>query len=147
MKKSYLWCGLSFIGIGCVLIGATIIFDTRLQSLLYGFAGALIGPGAVMAGKYFYWIMPENAERYKEKLDHESIEIHDERNEGLRNKAGRYAFLLSLFVISTSIVVFSILGELEVIENTRIIIMYLGALFLFQIVSLSVFHRHLQKKC
>ena len=33
MKKSYLWCGLSFIGIGCVLIGATIIFSLIISLL------------------------------------------------------------------------------------------------------------------
>ena len=147
MKKSYLSCGLSFIGIGLILLVAAIIFDTRLQSLLCGFAGAFIGPGAVMVGKYFYWTTPKNAERYKEKLVNESIEIHDERNEALRNKAGRYAYLLCLLVTSISIVVFSVLGNLEIIENTRIVIIYLGGLFLFQIVSLFVFHRHLQKKC
>lgn len=146
MKKSYLSCGLSFIGIGLVLLVAAIIFDTRLQSLLCGFAGAFIGPGAVMAGKYFYWTTPKNAERYNEKLDNDSIEIHDERNEVLRNKAGRYAYLLSLLVISISMVVFSVLGILEIIENTRIIIIYLGGLFLLQIVSIFVFHRHLRKK-
>jgi hypothetical protein len=51
MKRSNLYVGLVYlsIGIACLVIGLN--FGTRLESLLYGFAGAGICSGAVCPWK------------------------------------------------------------------------------------------------
>lgn len=84
--------------------------------------------------------------RYKEKLENEKIEQHDELKVKLRDRAGRYAYELSLVIVSISIVVFAILGQFEIIDNSRMIVLYLGALFIFQIIIINVIFNHLLKK-
>jgi hypothetical protein len=41
-----------------------------------------------------------------------------------------------------SIVVFPVLGQLEIIDNTRIMLLYLGAYFIFQIIMGVVIFNH-----
>ncbi len=70
----------------------------------------------------------------------------DERKERLRDKSGRYAYLLGLPVLSASVVLFAILGKLEVITNAKLIILYLAGYFVFQYVAGVVIFRHLNHK-
>ncbi|ACL18611.1 hypothetical protein DesLBE_2800 [Desulfitobacterium sp. LBE] len=146
MKKSNLWAGMLFILGGVVCLAIALMLDTRLDSLLFGFAGGLIAPGAIMIIKYFYWTAPQNRSRYAERLDNERIELGDERKERLRDKSGRYAYLLGLPVLSASVVLFAILGKLEVITNAKLIILYLAGYFVFQYVAGVVIFRHLNHK-
>lgn len=129
-----------------LLLVVAILTDSRLDSLLFGFDGAGIGSGAMMIYKYFYWSKPENRERYAEKISNERIELHDELKEKIRDKSGRYSYIFGLIAISISIVIFSVLGALEIIDNSRIIVLYLGGYFLFQIVIGIVIFNHLLKK-
>ncbi|SHN51738.1 hypothetical protein [Desulfitobacterium chlororespirans] len=146
MKKSNLWAGMLFILGGVLCLSTALMLDTRLDSLLIGFAGGLIVPGATMIIKYFYWTAPQNRSRYAERLENEKIELGDERKERLRDKSGRYAYLLGLAVISVSVVLFSILGKLEVIKNAELIILYLAGFFVFQYVAGVTIFRHLNHK-
>lgn len=114
--------------------------------MLFGFGGAGIGSGAMMIYKYFYWSKPENRERYAEKISNERIELHDELQEKIRDKSGRYSYIFGLIAISISIVIFSVLGASEIIDNSRIIVLYLGGYFLFQIIIGIVIFNHLLKK-
>ena len=79
-------------------------------------------------------------------MENENIELHDERKEKLRDKSGRYAYLLGLAVTSFFIVLFSILGNLEVITNYKLIILYLGGYLVFQYIAGVVIFRHLNNK-
>lgn len=113
---------------------------------MFGFAGANIGPGLLIICKYFYWSSPKNRERYQERLENEKIEQHDELKEKIRDKSGRYAYVLGLFVISISMVVFSVLGTLEIIDNSRMMVLYLGGYLVFQIVAgIVIFNRIIKK--
>lgn len=78
MKKSNWLCGIAYVVAGIIFLLIGIFTDTKLDSLMFGFAGAGIIPGMVMIYKYFYWNSPNNVERYKEKLEAENIELHDE---------------------------------------------------------------------
>lgn len=129
-----------------LLLVVAILTDSRLDSLLFGFGGAGIGSGAMMIYKYFYWSKPENRERYAEKISNERIELHDELQEKIRDKSGRYSYIFGLIAISISIVIFSVLGASEIIDNSRIIVLYLGGYFLFQIIIGIVIFNHLLKK-
>jgi len=146
MKKNNFIIGLVYFIIGIVLLLFILLFETKLNSVLSGFATTGIVFGAVMLWKYYYWTKPENKDKYKEKTQNEDIELKDERKEMLRNKSGRYAYILGLIILSISIAVFSILGSLEIIDNSDLIVMYLGGLTVFQYIIGIIIYRHLSKK-
>lgn len=142
MKKSILWMGIAYVSAGTILLAASWPCETRLESLLFGFGFACLAPGLAAIGRYFYWNTPKNRDRYRERIERETIELHDELNVKLRDKSGRYAYLAGLAVLSLSIVVFSLLDAWEVISGGRLIVLYLGAYFLFQIlIGLAIFRR------
>ena len=146
VKKSNFQAGLVYLIIGIVCLVIALDFGTKLESILYGFAGAGIGSGAVSLWKYYYWSRPENRERYQAKIEQERIELHDERKIILRDKSGRYAYLIGLIVISASVVIFSIIGSLNVIEDYTLIISYLAGFFVFQYIIGILIFNHLNKK-
>lgn len=74
------------------------------------------------------------------------IELHDELKSKLRDKSGRYAYAIGLMTVSISIIIFSILGQLEIIDNSRLMVLYLGGYLLFQIVIGIVIFKQLLKK-
>lgn len=85
-------------------------------------------------------------DKYNEKIETENIELKDERKEMLRNKSGRYAYILGFLVLSASIVIFSIFGALEIIENADLMVIYLGGFTVFQYIIGIVIYRYLSKK-
>ena len=99
-----------------------------------------------MLWKYYYWTRPENKGKYLEKVENENIELHDERKTILRDKSGRYAYIIGLIVVSVSIVIFSILGSLNVIENHKFIVLYLAGFLIFQYITGTLIFNHLNKK-
>lgn len=146
MKKNNFIIGLVYLIIGIACLVFILVFETKLNSILSGFATTGIVFGAVILWKYYYWTRPENKNKYKEKTQNENIELKDERKEKLRDKSGRYAYILGLIVLSISVVVFSILGSLEIIDNSDFIVIYLGGLFVFQYIIGIIIYRHLSKK-
>lgn len=146
MKKSNLITGLISLLVGITCLVSALLFETKLNSILSGFAGAGISSGAVIIWKYYYWSKPENRSKYKEKIENENIELHDERKEMLRDKSGRYAYILGLIILSISIVVFSILGSLEITGDNRLIVIYLGGFLVFQYVIGIIIYKRLSKK-
>lgn len=146
MKKGNLITGMLYVLFGIVCLTVALLIETKLEGILWGFAGAGIFPGTVIICKYFYWSSPKNKERYEERLENERIEQHDELKTKIRDRAGRYAYSLGLLVISFSILVFGILGALDVIDNARIIVLYLSAYLLFQVVVGIVIFNMLMKK-
>ena len=145
MKKGNLWSGLLFTAAGIALL-LTVFLGVWDSSLLSGFGGGALGAGLGTLVRYFYWSSPKCAERYREKLERESIEGHDELLERLRDRSGRYAYILGMLVAGVSIVAAGILRELGIVENTRMLIIYLGAYLLFQFVSGIVIYRRLKRR-
>ena len=146
MKKSHLWTGIAYVAAGIVLLLIALPLETRLGSLLFGFAFACLGPGVVMICKYVYWNAPENQARYQEKLDQERVELRDELNQKLRDRSGRYAYVVGLGVVSASIAVFALLDAAGVIRDGRLLVLYLGGFLVFQGVIGRVIYRRLQRK-
>ena len=146
MKKSNLLTGIVYvvIGIGCLLVA--LLTNTKLDSLLFGFAGAGIGPGCVMICKYFYWTSPKHKTEYHEKLNKEQIELHDELKEKLRDKSGRYTYVLGLVVVGMAIPVVAVLDKLQLIENSSLLIFFLFFYLIFQYVAGVVIFKFLLKK-
>ena len=78
MKKSNLIAGVAYVLVGVVCLIVALLTETKLEGILWGFAGAGVLPGIMMIGKYFYWSSPKNKERYEVSLENERIEMHDE---------------------------------------------------------------------
>lgn len=146
MKKGNLITGIFYVLFGIACLAVALLIDTELEGILWGFAGAGIFPGIMIICKYFYWSSPKNRERYEERLENERIEQHDELKTKIRDRSGRYAYTLGLLIISFSILVFGVLGALEIIANTRIIVLYLGAYLLFQVIAGIVIFNMLMRK-
>ena len=145
MKKSNLLVGIGYIVVGAAFLLLALLFNGGTSSLFFGFAGAGIGVGIMMIARYFYWSKSENKGRYQEKLENEMIESHDELKIKLRDKSGRYAYVFGLVITTISIVVFFILGELQIVNNSRVIVIYLSAYLLFQFICGIVIYNHLLK--
>lgn len=146
MKKEILIEGIFFVFGGVVLLCTALLTDSVLDSLLVGLAAGAIGSGIVTICRYLYWNAPKNKERYQEKVENETIELHDELKSKLRDKSGRYSYTIGMLIVSASIVIFSILGQLEMIDNARVIVLYLSAYLVFQIIIGIVIFRRLLKK-
>lgn len=146
MKKGNLLEGILFVLGGVIFLCAALLTDSVLDSLLIGFAAGGICSGIVMTCKYFYWSAPKNKERYQEKIVNEKIELHDELKTKLRDRSGRYAYAAGLMTVSVSMIIFSVLGQLEIIDNSRLIVLYLGGYLIFQIVIGIVIFNQLLKK-
>ena len=146
MKKSNLITGILHVlfGVACLIVA--LLIETKLEGILWGFAGAGIFPGIMMICKYFYWSSPKNKEQYEERLENDRIEQHDELKTKIRDRAGRYTYSLGLLVVCFSILVFGILGALEVIDNARMIILYLSGYLMFQIITGIIIFNKLMKK-
>jgi len=146
MKKSNLITGILYVlfGVACLIVA--LLMETKLDGILWGFAGAGIGPGIMMIYKYFYWSSPKNKKRYEERLENERIEMRDELKTKVRNEAGRYTYSLGLMVVCFSILTFGILGALEIIDHTRMIVLYLSGYLLFQVIAGIVIFNKLMKK-
>ena len=146
MKKGHLITGILYVLFGAACLAAALMIETKLEGILWGFAGAGILPGIMMICQYFYWSSPKNKERYAELLENERIETHDELKTKVRNEAARYTYSLGLLVLSFSILVFGILGALDVIDNARMIVLYLSGYLLFQIIAgIVIFNKLMQK--
>lgn len=129
MKKSTVWCEIGYIAVGILMTFFSIMSEGKIGSLLAGFAGGSFGVGIIMLSKYFYWNRPNHLEQYKKKLEEEEIELMDERNERYRDKAGRFAYKVSMIMIPISIIIFSILDAAEV-YSALVINVYLVVLWI-----------------
>lgn len=146
MKKSDFWCGVGFVLIGLAGGLAALRWDTPLGSLLCGFSFALLAPGVLMIWKYRKWGRPENAAAYQEKLEQEQIDLRDERKEMLRNRAGRYAYVLGLLLGCLAIVVCGVLDTLGMIQHGRGLMLFLGVYVLVQYAAGILIYRRLCDK-
>jgi len=146
MKKSYLFTGFVYVIVGICFLVIAIISETKLDGILWGFSGACIMPGLGMIVRYFYWNSPSKKEEYKERMENEQIEMHDELKVMIRDKAGRYTYNLSFLVLCLIIFIVGILGSFELIENVRLIIIILSLYLLFQIVAGIIIFNKLLKK-
>ena len=147
MKKNNLMLGILYALLGSVfLIIAISHNDNKLSGVLWGLTGAMAGMGFAMIYKYLYWTRPKNKERYAEMLENERIDMHDELKEKLRDKSGRYAYVVGLVVIALSMMVFSILSSLEIIKEGKLIVLYLGGLLVFlYVIGIIIYKKLLDK--
>lgn len=148
MKKSYLWAGLGMIAAGILFLLAALLWETPLESILYGLFGAFAAPGTVQIYKYVKWTNPKNAPVYRERLEQEQIDLRDERKEMLRNKSGRIAYILGLLVVALAMIACSILEAFGFLgeDMARLAVLSMAAYALFQLAAGWVVYRLLEKR-
>lgn len=147
MKKNNLMLGILYAVLGSVfLIIAISNNENKLSGVLWGLTGAMVGMGFAIIYKYIYWTRPKNKERYAEMLENERIDMHDELKEKIRDKSGRYCYVIALVAIALSMMVFSVLSSLEIIKEGKLIVLYLGGLLVFLYVIGIIIYKRLLKK-
>ncbi|MBQ9300470.1 MAG: hypothetical protein IJ214_08160 [Clostridia bacterium] len=150
MKKSNLITGGLYTIVGAVFLISAICIaihsDSKIGGIFFGLASAGIATGIGMICQYFYWSSPKNRERYLERQTEIEIEQRDELNTKLRDKSGRYAYVLGIHTICISMLVFSILGALDIVRDSVLIVAFLGGYLLFQGIIGIVIFNHLLKK-
>ena len=146
MKKSTFAIGIVYLLAGFGFLFAALSMKNELTSLLCGFAGATIGLGISSICKFFYWTSPKHEKEYREKLKQQQIELHDELKEKLRDKSGRYAYILGLVTAAAAIPVLAVLMKLHLIENSLLLISFLFGYLILQYLAGVVIFRHLLKK-
>ena len=148
MKKSYLWSGLGMIAGGILFLLAALLLDTPLDSLFCGFFGAFTGPGVMQVYKYVKWTKLETPDSYQRHLEEEQIELRDERKSMLRDRSGRYAYILGLLAVALALLVFSVLDAFGVVEEdtASLMILFLAGYAVFQLVAGWVIYRWLEKR-
>ena len=148
MKKRELWFGLGMIAGGILFLLAALLLETPLDSLFCGFFGAFTAPGAVQVYKYVKWTKLETPDSYQRHLEEEQIELRDERKSMLRDRSGRYAYVLGMLLACAAIVVFSILGKLGVVpeEAAELLIYFLVAFLLVEFTAGILIYKRLEKR-
>ena len=144
MKRSNIIYGLTCIILSGISLYIAIIFDAnKMSGVFYGLTGALGVGGIVSIAQYFYW--KRHNEKYEEKLEIERIEQQDELKQKLRNKSGRYAYLFGMFITALSIMAYSLLGVLNIMD-TEYIVIYLSIYLISQLFIGKIVFNHLLRK-
>ena len=144
MKKSNIIYGLTCIILSGISLYIAIIFDAnKMSGVFYGLTGALGVGGIVSIAQYFYW--KRHNEKYDEKLEIERIEQQDELKQKLRDKSGRYAYLIGMSITALSIMAYSLLGVLNIMD-TEYIVIYLSIYLISQLFIGKIVFNHLLRK-
>ena len=114
-----------------------------MSGVFYGLTGAFVAGGIVNIAQYFYW--KRHNEKYEEKLEIERIEQQDELKQKLRDKSGRYAYLFGMFITALSIMAYSLLGVLNIMD-TEYIVIYLSIYLISQLFIGKIVFNHLLRK-
>ncbi|MDE7245353.1 MAG: hypothetical protein K2O18_15460 [Oscillospiraceae bacterium] len=128
MKTRDLWTGVGFVAAGILFLLAALLLNTPLGSLFCGLCGAFTVPGLAQIYRYVKWTSPRNAPIYRERLEQEQIDLRDERKSMLRDRSGRYAYVLGMLILCAAMVAFYILGAFGVIgaAEARLMILFLA---------------------
>ena len=148
MKKRELWLGLGMIAGGILFLLAALLLETPLDSLFCGFFGAFTAPGAVQVYKYVKWTKLETPDSYQRHLEEEQIELRDERKSMLRDRSGRYAYVLGMLLACAALVAFSILGKLGVVPEAaaELLVYFLAAFLLVEFAAGILIYKRLEKR-
>lgn len=134
MKKSNFIYGAIFVLIGILFIMLAVFKESRLGSIFIGLGGGFLFNGVISIFRYFYYSNDKNKEKYLKKLENERIELHDELKESLRNKSGRYAYIINLIILFISAFVFACLSMMEITISMTAFIIYLIVLIILNYV-------------
>jgi len=125
-------CIAMFIGLGAFM--TAVVTETKLDGIFWGLMGSGIAVGITLIAEYLQWYIHRDDPKYQEMLERKEIAVHDEMIAKVKDKAGRRAYVCGVYVVVASMIIFSILGALEVVEGARTVVVYLGFYLIFQAV-------------
>ena len=144
MKKNRIIWGVVYIMLGFISLYTAIRFTNhKMAGFFYGLAGALGANGLLTIIRCFYW--NRNKVKYQEKLEKKEIDKKDELKESLRNKAGRHTYWIGVMIITISILVYSVLGIMDIMDTNHIVV-FLGLYLISQVVIGIVIYNYLLKQ-
>ena len=145
MKKNRLYLGAGYILAGLACLVLSLWFEEG-NAALSGVGGGLLGAGAVIAGRFFYWSRPSRAEEYRQKLEEERISLKDERKNMLRDKSGRIAYLIQLMLCVLVLILLTLLNALHILAVSPWVILGLVLWVIFQYFCGAAVFRWLEKR-
>lgn len=143
MKTSNLIYGVICTILAGISLYISVSFDNDMSGIFSGMTGAFGMIGIIAIIRYFYW--RKNTEKYQEKIELEEIELKDELKQKLRDRAGKYTYWVSMSITALSIIVYSLLGVLNIMETEHIVI-YLGIYLIIQVFAGSIIFYLLLRK-
>lgn len=147
MRKIHGCKGGACLTIGIVLLALALMFQWPGQSYLCGLAGGLIGAGGGMLLRNLYWRLPKNREKYAEKQHEQQIDLKDERKIMLRDKSGRIAYQITIYMYCLLIVIASVFNVAEIcMPFAHYAVIALTLLLIFQYITGIIVYRVLVKR-
>ena len=146
MKKNTLAFGILALLAGVTALAAAFVFHGKHNGICFGIGGAgcALGLGNIIS--YFYWSSENNKKRYEEILENKSIEINDELNTKLRDRAGRITGSIGFATVCVIAILLEILESLGSITGSYLTVTVLCGLLVFQMITYMVVFSFEKKK-
>ncbi len=147
MKKSTLLSGIIALVIGIAALMAAIHqTDNNISGILFGLTGCGLGLGIGTIINYTYWSTGKNRKRYKELLERKNIEVNDELNQKIRDKAGRITESIGLAIIISLIITLTLFEALGFMASGYLTVVILSFYLLIRLVIYAVVFNSVRKE-
>lgn len=130
--KNYLYNTIIYWTFTMALVFIIILFDSPMETLLAGIAGASFVGGVINLSHYFHWSQAENKEESEARQDKWDMDLAKETKEHLLDKAGRISYKIGLMVIALAILGFILLDSLSLVDNALVFVLFLLLFLLFE---------------
>ena len=147
MKKSTLLSGIIALIIGIAALMAAIHqTDNNISGILFGLTGCGLGLGIGTIINYTYWSTGKNRKRYEELLECKNIEVNDELNQKIRDKAGRITESIGLAIIISLIITLTLFEALGFMASGYLTVVILSFYILIRLVIYAVVFNSVRKE-
>ena len=147
MKKSTLLSGIIALVIGIAALMAAIHqTDNNISGILFGLTGCGLGLGIGTIINYTYWSTGKNRKRYEELLERKNIEVNDELNQKIRDKAGRITESIGLAIIISLIITLTLFEALGFMASGYLTVVILSFYLLIRLVIYPVVFNSVRKE-
>lgn len=147
MKKSTLLSGIIALVIGIAALMAAIHqTDNNISGILFGLTGCGLGLGIGTIINYTYWSTGKNRKRYEELLERKNIEVNDELNQKIRDKAGRITESIGLAIIISLIITLTLFEALGFMASGNLTVVILSFYLLIRLVIYAVVFNSVRKE-
>lgn len=147
MKKSTLLCGIVALLVGIAALMAAINqTDNNIAGILFGLTGCGLGLGIGSIVNFIYWSSEKNKKRYAEILENKNIEVHDELNQRIRDKAGRITDTIGFAIILTIILTLTLFEALGFMTSGYVTVVILSFYLLLRLIIYVVVFNSVRKE-
>jgi hypothetical protein len=126
---------------GIAIVIASLLLDSSLMGIALGLSGGMIGSALVFSIKSRK--SPEQLRADEKRLEHIR---KDERKIMLRDKSGRYAYIIGMVCLLIITTVFFILRNLGIVFSVDTMISVYSAFVIFEYVLGMVIFSYLEKR-